>query len=152
MADATRIKDPLEIAAASPDERIRRMAIRRKECAAEMQRIDGALTVIYSFGDAPQAPAVKAPAGAGNGAQPPDGFADAVTAVLSDSGPLSFDALHERYIERVVDDKDRSKDAFRAALYRRKARIAPLSEQDRRYWIVGRPNPAPARDGTHASG
>ena len=45
MADLNRVRDPLELAAASPDPVVRRMAIRRKEIEPEMQRLDGFFAV-----------------------------------------------------------------------------------------------------------
>lgn len=144
MADMTRVRTPLEIAAASPDPKVRRMALRRMEMEPEMKRLD-AFFALYADEPEPAAAPAKPQRNASIAnaakADKPDPLHDTVRAILLEHGPLDGRGLYERYMQRVPDDTAQTQEKLRMALVRRKERIGRVSASDSRYWPVGVPLP-----------
>jgi hypothetical protein len=146
MADMSRVRTPLELAAASPDPKVRRMAIRRLEMEPELRRLD-AFFALYAEEPEPATasttqaaqPAKPSRTAAANAARlaKPDPLHDAVRAILLERGPLSRDELYDRYMERIPEDTNRTPETLRIALARRKDKIGRVSATDVRYWPVG---------------
>lgn len=153
MADLTRVRDPLEIAAASPDAKIRHMAIRRKEMELEMKRLDAFFEVYAGEPDTATQPQAKVPLRAvapvaqrqSSAAKPgvvgSVSVRDAVKAILLREGPLEREALLLRYRETVPADAGRTSRSLRDTLAKHGGVIGRVSAIDARYWVVGLPVP-----------
>lgn len=146
MADLTRIREPLEIAAASPDPVVRAMAQRYMEMKRELAVLDP-LFALY----ARESAAIEArphAAAKGNGkvavamplpplpsdAAKAAAFDAAVRAALAERGPLPLDELHAEFERRNPGD-GRNRDALRVALQSRRW-VVRVSEKDRRYRLA----------------
>ena len=137
MADINRVRDPLELAAASPDPVVRQLALRYKELQAEMAPMKAFLDMYDSVkvGVATPQPQDGKPASSATG----DAVVERVKVILVREGPLDLDALYEQYIKATPEDADRSREAFRVTLAKRRGDISRVSETDRRYWPAGVP-------------
>ena len=148
MADLTRIRDPHEVAAASPDPVMRAIAQRSKDARAELARLDNMLA-FYAEESAAQSAAPPKPSGNGkvmpiNRAPEkiPDmemnvkasAFDDGIRSILV-KGPLSLDDLLAEF-RKVFPADTRNRDALRSALNKRRAFVGRVSEDDNRYCLV----------------
>ena len=124
MADTARHKDPLEIAAASPDPAVRGMALRRRALEQEAETLDFFFS-LYS-GET------------GDGTADDDPLTETVAALLRKRGPLGLADLYAAYAEgeRAAGREPLPKESFRVALYRRSRHFGRVSEKDRRYALV----------------
>ena len=158
MADLSRVREPLEIAAASPDPKVRQMAIRRKELEVDIQRLDNFFS-LYA-GEEPAngngEPVAAAPA-AKPGRKPrsarPDkdvpkqsvkrgkhgAFLENIKEALLKYGPLDKESLFARYKEFAPEDTTRTVESMRVSLVRYPSDITRVSKSDKRYWVVGEP-------------
>ena len=145
MADLTRVRDPLEIAAASPDPVVRRMAMQRKALDEEKRRLDTFFDIYGSEPEPAKPVQPDRPARARPPSAPPPAAQEIDTGavvehVLTQTGPLGLDDLYVRFKE--ASGSGMSKESFRQALHRRAGRFPRVSAEDRRYWMAGAPLPA----------
>lgn len=150
MADLTRVRDPLEIAAASPDVKIRHMALRRKEMEPEMKRLDAFFEVYAGEPDSASPTQPKAmPRAAPTARKPAPKVAsgssvavrEAVRLILMQGGPLDRESLLVRYRAAVPSDAGRTSRSLRDILAKHSGVIGRVSASDGRYWLVGHPVP-----------
>jgi hypothetical protein len=143
MADMTRIKDVLEIAAASPDTAVRRLAMRQKELQAELDGINAFFAVYGSIEDTvlPVKIAKIPPRKPGEvpktGRVTVDDMLAGIKTIMLRHGPMKLDPLFTQYCLDFPHDAGRDKESFRATLNRRHDVIGRVSETDKRYWPVG---------------
>jgi hypothetical protein len=135
MADLTRVRGPLEVAAESLDPVIRTLAIRRIEIGREAASLD-VFFAAYIEGQKRYAEVPKAETKAPSKS---DALTEHVKAILVERGPLDIAALYDAYRMRVPEDTTRTQEALRVALTKRKLAVDRVSETDRRYWPVGVP-------------
>jgi hypothetical protein len=143
MADANRIRDPIEIAAGSPDVRIRRAALDRMHHAKEVEKLDAFFDHYFTLPvDDTPAP-VKAEQRVRFAAQPSrapkaksDRMTDIIVAILIEKGPLSSGDIATEFNGRAPDLPPKSKEDMRMALGRRSDIVGRVSAVDRRYQLI----------------
>jgi hypothetical protein len=151
MADLTRVKDPIEIAAASPDPVIRAIALKFKAMKAELDSLE----VFFGFyamqiNGASAAPAKQAamklpPISLPATAEPPVKRERKIIKELVDilsAGPLSLADMTAEYHRRHPDDLKTS-EAIRVAAFNAKGRIGREPDNDKRYYVLPSSDPDP---------
>lgn len=137
MADLSRVKDVTEIAAASPDQRVRDMAIRYKQTFADLQLLDSFFDV-YSKGVAQVQPKVtpKTPVAPISGDRK-DLFGACMTAILQRAQhPLTASEMLSKYCdESPADAPYRDREGMRVALAKRKSIFGRTA--DKKYCLAG---------------
>ena len=116
MADLSRLRDPLEIAAASTDPIVRKMALRRKEITIEMARLDSFFTTYAEEKtDSSVAAAAESKTKIGSNLRSKI-VIQRLKDILVEHGPLNLDRLHAKYCESHPDDSTRNKEALRVVI------------------------------------
>ena len=153
MADLTRVKDPIEIAAASPDSVIRAIALKFKAMKAELESLEGffGFYATQVSGPAP-APAAKPAVSVApkltlpSQTEPPVKKERKIIKELVDilsAGPLSLMDMTAEYHRRHPDDQ-KSSEAIRVAAFNAKDKIAREPDNDKRYYAIGVSGPDPS--------
>ena len=143
MTSDVRVKDAMELAAASPDPAVRQLALRYQAMRLEIEALDSFFAV-YS-GSKPLGPLAVEPVAIetkpingvvrANGTTRPS-VAKALRAILLEKGPLDLDSLHEEYVRRNPDDAGRTRDQVRLGVARHPERFKRLSTEDRRIGLI----------------
>jgi hypothetical protein len=152
MADLTRVKDPIEIAAASPDPVIRAIALKFKGMKAELESLEGFFG-FYATQVAGPAMSMAKPLGAAirqatasippkltvpSETEPPVKRERKIVKELVDilsAGPLTLADMTAEYHRRHPDDLKTS-EAIRVAAFSAKEKIGREPDNDKRYYVI----------------
>lgn len=142
MANDDRARDALELAAASPDPAVRRLAIRYKEIHREIEILDGFFSIYTTVGGNVTAGITGSAAGNGTSSPAQEGkavrpaVAKALQGILAERGPLDLDSLHAEYVARYPEDAGRTREQVRMGLARHPERFRRVSPEDRRMCLA----------------
>ena len=143
MADLTRVKDPIEIAAATPDPVIRAVALKFKAMKAELENLEGFFSFYAGQIGTTTAPVAKPQAAVKSiplpeTAAPPVKRERKITKELVEilsAGSLNLADLTAEYHRRHPDDQ-KSSEAIRVAAFNSKERIGREPDNDKRYYVI----------------
>jgi len=117
MADPTRVRDPLELAAASPDPHVRQLALSVKRKKAEIAALE---TFFATYGSA------VAETGAVETAHAPrasrkDATGDVIAEIMAEIGaPVDLDTVYDSYRVKNPSGSLGTRDSLRVAMTKRK--------------------------------